>query len=297
VTGLAHLEQGDYGSALASAELILKTDPGNKSALALKYASVGRTSRRDLSSNPAPQTSQPALPRDAAATNGAQSPKQAHAVKSSLSDAGAIESLHSVGDEQAAPEATYLDRIKSFLMSDGATLAEDVSVLRRNASALTIPETAVSLGTTNPGALPEFVAWLRTVKRDDMPPLDYGIIDAGLFGNYQMATLSKGDVTPSHHIREAEPEARSAVLMHELYHYWDKKVAHNHYENVSYGKIGEGTEPQHEYNAYQLTAIYWKQFKPKDARSPLARALDRLPVDPKEVQAAVDAIESQRKRR
>jgi hypothetical protein len=202
-----------------------------------------------------------------------------------------------MGDADAAPEATMLDRVKSLLARDEPLLENDVALLHAKAQEFAIPEGAASLGTTDSEALVEFNRWLKTVKREDMPPLDYRIIEKGLFGVYEMGLLDKGALSLSHHIRDTEPEARTAVLMHELYHYWDKKVARNHYENVSYGKIGDGFEAQHEYNAYLLTALYWQQFAPAGAKSALARSLGRLPTDSAEVQKVVDAMESQRNRR
>jgi len=83
---------------------------------------------------------------------------------------------------------------------------------------------------------------------------------------------------------------RSAVLFHEMYHYWDNKVARLSYANVSYGYIDPAHMPEHEYDAYYMTALYWQTAKKDGADDALARCLDRYPTDPDQVRASVDKI-------
>jgi hypothetical protein len=48
--------------------------------------------------------------------------------------------------------------------------------------------------------------------------------------------------------------------------------------------------PEHEYDAYYMTALYWQKIKSGDSKDALARCLDRYPTDPNEVRATVDRI-------
>lgn len=115
------------------------------------------------------------------------------------------------------------------------------------------------------------------MKDSDLPHIEYGILNEGEIGRYERNVLRKSKITLNISIKDAEPSARAAVLFHELYHYWDNEVVKLHYGNVSYGYIDRGHIPEHEYDAYFMTAVIWKQTKAGDASSPLARFLDVLP--------------------
>jgi hypothetical protein len=101
--------------------------------------------------------------------------------------------------------------------------------------------------------------------------------------------VSKGDIKVNHFIRNEPAHARATVVVHELYHYWDKKIARNAYPNVSYGMIGAGTQHIHEYDAYLATSIYWEMVKKEGDASPLAKLLDGIPTDPGAVRELVDS--------
>lgn len=204
---------------------------------------------------------------------------------------GGVENVEfqSLGSLEVAPAAGAGDKAASMWYSDSGTIAQDQATIRANLKDATLP-TVSAINEGNTGAIQEFFRWLQSAKPDDMPTIDYAILPAGEVGTYQLGLLGKGSITLNHFIRNAEPRARSAVLVHELYHYWDKKIAKNYYANVSYGVIGEGTKHTHEYDAYLATSQYWAMVKRDGDNSPLAKLLERIPTDPGGVVQLVNGI-------
>jgi hypothetical protein len=180
-----------------------------------------------------------------------------------------------------------MDRAASLAAKDAPTIAQDWAAISAALQDAELPSVAAT-NEMNPDAIRQFFAWLRTVTPANLPTIDYAILDKGLVGRYELGALSKGTITLNHFIRDQPAHARASVLVHELYHYWDKKVAKNYYPNVSYGRIGEGTQHIHEYDAYIATAQFWQMVKREGETSPLARLLDRIPVETDKVRELVD---------
>jgi len=184
-----------------------------------------------------------------------------------------------LSNEDIAPEAGILDRIGSAFYSDDATVAEDLRSAKRIAAAMKLPNNYRGhnmLANSPPAA---FLQWVQTVKEKDLPNIGYGILPKERIGQYEPGMLSNGDITINYFIRGAEPEARGAVTLHELYHFWDKKVAKNHYTNVSYGMVDPANMWRHEVDSTFLTALAAEQSLPEKCLSALCEALKKIPTD------------------
>lgn len=231
-----------------------------------------------------------AAPRDAASLarelNAAEAARPGLVRPTSVSVPEPTE-YHALAGEEVAPQASVLDKAASLVARDGQTIAEDLRTISSSLAEAELPS-ARAINEGNPDAIRQFFVWLKSVQPGNLPVIDYGILDKGLVGRYELGLMSKGTITLNHFIRDAPARARATVLVHELYHYWDKKIAKNYYPNVSYGRIGEGTQHIHEYDAYLATSLYWRMVKQEGETSPLARMLDRVPVEANEIQALVD---------
>jgi hypothetical protein len=267
--------------ALASG---LSSDPGDAGALpgasaegsaagSATGAEPGAASRRDAA----------ALARE---LNAAQAARPGLVRPSGVRVPEPVE-FHALASEEVAPEPGPLDRAASFAAKDAPVVAEDLRTIAAALAEADLPA-ADAINPGNLDAMRSFFAWLKGVRASDLPSIDYAVLEKGLVGRYALATLGKGDVTLNHFIRGEPAKARAAVLVHELYHYWDKKVAKNYYANVSYGHISGGTQHTHEYDAYLATALFWRMVREDGSSSPLARLLDRVPVEPDAVRKLVD---------
>jgi len=196
--------------------------------------------------------------------------------------------MNSLADDTLAPGPSLWARGSSMWYSDEATVMQDVATIRAGLQDVELPKVA-AINEGASGAIQDFFLWLRNVKVEDMPSVDYANLPKGVIGTYDMGWgLGKGSITINHAVRFEPPRARSAVLVHELYHYWDKRVAKNYYPNVSYGKIGAGTERNHEYDAYMAGALYWNLVKQEGDSGALARFMDRLPTEADQVRQVVN---------
>lgn len=196
--------------------------------------------------------------------------------------------LHAMGDSAIAPAPTLWARAASAASRSGPVVAQDLATLRAHLDSFQLPPNASGLASSD-APLASFVAWARTAKPDQLPSVSYGILSEGELGRYSPGMLGgPGSITLNHYIKDMPADERSVVLFHELYHYWDNKVERLHYANVSYGYIDPAHMPEHEYDAYYMTALYWQQAKKEGASSRLAQFLDKLPSDPAEVRAMVD---------
>ena len=195
--------------------------------------------------------------------------------------------FQSLGSVEVAPAPGALDRAASLASRDAPTVAADLKQIHDSLQNAELP-TAQALNDNNPDAIRQFFVWLRTAKEDDMPAIDYTILPKGEVGHYELGLLSKGDIKVNHFVRNAPANARASVVVHELYHYWDKKVARNYYPNVSYGVIDPANKHIHEYDAYLATSLYWQMVKKEGDSSPLARLLDRIPTDQGQVRELVN---------
>jgi hypothetical protein len=196
--------------------------------------------------------------------------------------------LHALGDATVAPPATIAMRYNA-LFSDKAAVAQDLSTVRAKAETLQLPADGHTGLASSQASLDEFVSWVKSAPAGELPNISYGVLNAGEIGRYQRNIVRKSAITINISVKDAEPQARAAVLFHELYHYWDVEVAKNHYGNVSYGFIDPAHMPEHELDAYYMTALMWSQNKPDGAKSPLAQFLGRLPTDRDQVQAMVES--------
>jgi hypothetical protein len=208
----------------------------------------------------------------------------------------AVPELDILDDETAAPEPTSVDRVMALLAPTKDTVVEDLKTLRSRIGGFEVPDETRSLGSSNLEAPRSFLAWIKNVSDKDLPAVSYGILPAGQIATYKPGFLgSRGKIVMNYHVRGAEPSARSAVLLHELYHYWDFEIEKNPYPNISYGHHSKEGIARREYDAYRLTALYWAQVNSGDATSPLARSLTTLPSETDELQRRVDALVSRRK--
>ncbi|MEQ1918495.1 MAG: hypothetical protein ABL955_04795 [Elusimicrobiota bacterium] len=197
--------------------------------------------------------------------------------------------LHALGSADVAPKSSLMDDAKSLATNDAPTVAADLKQIRGSLQEA-VPASVQGLTDSNTNAVNEFFQWLRAANASDMPTIDYTTLPKGEVGRYTPGLgLSKGTIKVNHFIRNAPDDARASVVVHELYHYWDNKVARTYYPNVGYGgKIDPSSMPIHEYDAYLATALYWEMVKKEGASSPLAKMLDRIPTEPKQVQELVD---------
>lgn len=191
------------------------------------------------------------------------------------------EALHAMGNVRVAPAPSAgLRAVSLWNWGAAKTVQEDIRTVRAAAGELQLPPEAATGLASSQAPLGDFVNWVKNAKDSDLPSIEYGILKQGEIGRYKRALLGgKGSITLNIAIRNAEPKARAAVLFHELFHYWDKEVARLAYGNVSYGYIDKNHLPEHEYDAYYLTAMMWQQAKPAGAASPLAQFLEGLPQD------------------
>lgn len=201
--------------------------------------------------------------------------------------------FQALGSVEVAKAPGILDRAASLKTSDAPTIAADLKQIRETLKDAELPSgTPVGDGEMiqggNGSSIRGFFEWLRSAKESDMPSIDYTILPKGEIGSYALSSLGKGDIKVNHFIRSEPDRARATVVVHELFHYWDKKVAKNYYANVSYGKIADGTKHIHEYDAYLATSLYWQMVKQEGDASPLARVLDRIPTDPQQVREMVN---------
>lgn len=292
---MAHAQSGDYGAAEAAAEAGLKRFPGDKNLLALLHQVKGRAAS-------SPQIKLPGIPRTtephatAAASDNRTFVLPITTGKNVPSPSG-IEKFNISSGEAGAPPATLWDRFIAFITPDDRLIEADLSLLRTKASDFTLPSETSSLATTTPEVPRQFVQWLKSMKPEDLPPIEYGIVSPGDYAEYRKG-LGRGKIVMSHSIRDYEPEARSTALMHELFHYWDMKVAKNSYQTETYGYTSPENEGDREYDPYLLTAHFWQHVRPQGAASPMAKSFDRLPLDGEEVRRKVDSmIERKRSRR
>lgn len=195
------------------------------------------------------------------------------------------EQFQALGSATWPPAPSKLDDAISFAKSDPK---DDLSNIRRSLGEA-VPAQVQGNTDSNPDAVNQFFQWLRTAKEGDIPAINYTTLPKGEVGHYELGLLGKGDIKVNHFIRNEPAHARATVVVHELYHYWDKKIARNAYPNVSYGVIGAGTQHIHEYDAYLATALYWEMVKKEGDASPLAKMLDGIPTDPAEVRGVVDS--------
>lgn len=200
-----------------------------------------------------------------------------------------VERLHAMGSLNAAPAPTVAMRAES-LWAWGAkdTVKQDLATVRAGASGFDLPPEAQTGLASSQAPLGSFVQWVANVKDSDLPTIEYGILKPGEIGRYERNVFSKSKITLNISIRDAEPQARAAVLFHELYHYWDNEVERLDYGNVAYGYIDPAHRPEHEYDAYYMTALYWKQKKPEGSSSALSRFLDELPSERDQVTSFVE---------
>lgn len=196
--------------------------------------------------------------------------------------------LQSLGSATWPPAPGVLDKASSLAASDTKTIAEDLKSIRGSLRDA-VPAQVQGNTESNPDAVNQFFQWLRTAKESDMPTIDYTTLPKGEVGHYELGLVSKGDIKVNHFIRNEPAHARATVVVHELYHYWDKKVARNAYPNVSYGVIAAGTQHVHEYDAYLATSLYWEMVKKEGDASPLAKMLDGIPTDPGQVRELVNS--------
>jgi hypothetical protein len=196
--------------------------------------------------------------------------------------------LHAMGDSAVAPAPTMRMRYDA-LFSDKATVTQDLRTVRSKAGALELPADGHTGLASSQANLDDFVSWVKSVPDGELPNIGYGTLNAGEIGRYERNVLRKSAITLNISIKDAEPAARGAVLFHELYHYWDVEVAKNHYGNVSYGYIDPAHIPEHELDAYYMTAVMWSQTKPDGASSALAQFLNKLPTDRGQVQTMVES--------
>lgn len=196
--------------------------------------------------------------------------------------------LQSLGSATWPPAPGVLDRASSLAAFDGKKIKEDLETIHASLKDA-VPAKVQGNTDSNPDAVNQFFQWLRTASESDMPTIDYTTLPKGEVGHYELGLLSKGDIKVNHFIRDEPAHARATVVVHELYHYWDKKVARNAYPNVSYGMIAAGTQHIHEYDAYLATSVYWEMVKKEGDASPLAKMLDGIPTDPSAVRELVDS--------
>lgn len=198
--------------------------------------------------------------------------------------------LHSLGDSEVAPAPTMYERARSLVTPSAATVAQDFKTLQAKLADFEMPPDAVGLASSN-APLASFVQWVKTVPASELPEITYGIVKEGEVADYSPGlALSRGKITMNHYIRDMPPDERSAVLFHELYHHWDMKVEVLKYENVAYNLIDPAHLPEHEYDAYYMTALYWQKIKSGDSKTALSRCLDRYPTNPDDVRSTVDRI-------
>lgn len=197
--------------------------------------------------------------------------------------------FHISSGEAEAPQATLWDRFVALITPDDRLIEADLSLLRSKARDFSLPPETLSLATTSPEVPRQFVQWLKTMRLEDLPPIEYGIVSPGDFAEYKKG-LGRGRIVMSHFIRDSEPEARSTALMHELFHYWDMKIARNSYQTETYGFTSPENEGDREYDPYLLTAHFWKHIRPRDAASSMAKSLDRLPLEAEDVRRKVDSM-------
>lgn len=198
------------------------------------------------------------------------------------------EQFQALGSATWPPEPGVLDKAASYTKSDAKIIAEDFRTIRSSLQDA-VPTKVQGNTDSNPDAVNQFFQWLRTAKESDMPAINYTTLPKGEVGHYELGLLGKGDIKVNHFVRDEPARARATVVVHELYHYWDKKIARNAYPNVSYGMIGAGTHHIHEYDAYLATSLYWEMVKNEGDASPLAKMLDGIPTDPAEVRGVVDS--------
>jgi len=203
--------------------------------------------------------------------------------------------FQALGSVEVAPAPGLMDRSSSLATSDAPTIAADLKQIRDSLKDAELPAIQ-GLTDSNPAAIKEFFEWLRSAKESDMPAIDYTILPKGEVGSYAPGIgVSKGNIKVNHFIRNEPAHARASVVVHELYHYWDKRIARNLYPNVSYGYIDPASKHIHEYDAYLATSLYWQMVKKEGDSSALARLLDRIPTDPGQVQEMVDGVVGGRK--
>jgi hypothetical protein len=283
----AAANRSEYEHAVRLANEALRLNPRDPVATAVLRLAQGRgRSSAEVSPAPArqvePPTSQPAAAHAAVTLS---EPIK----RRPLSDTS-MPSLQMLDDETAAPEATLKDRAISLISPSKQLVEQDIRRMRELLVGFELPNDIISLGSTNQEAPRQFVSWIKSVPDSDIAPIAYGILDAGLIGEYSPAVLSKGSITLNHFIRSAERESRATALLHEIYHYWDWKVANNPYPKVVYGFHSPEAIAIREYDAYHVAMYFWKHARPADANSPTARALDRIPSETGELMRQVDMI-------
>lgn len=137
-----------------------------------------------------------------------------------------LDVLHALGDATVAPPATIAMRYKA-LFSDKAAVAQDLSTVRAKAETLQLPVDGHTGLASSEASLDDFVSWVKSAPAGELPNISYGVLDAGEIGRYQRNIVRKSAITINIAVKDAEPQARAAVLFHELYHYWDVEVAKN----------------------------------------------------------------------
>lgn len=288
--------RSDYDEAVRLANEALRLNPSDSVA----HTTLRLAQGRGRATSPTATTPQAGM---AAASNPARPSSDgpplvmsAPTKRRSLSES-AIPSMQMLDDEAAAPEATLTDRAMSLITPDNQLVEQDLKKMRELLVGFELPHEISSLGSTNPDAPKQFVPWLRSVPDSELAPIAYGIIEAGLLGEYSPSAFGRGSITLNHFVRGAERESRATVLLHEIYHYWDWKVAGNPYPRAPYGLHHPEAIARREYDAYYVAMLFWKHARPADASSPTAKALNRIPSDTDVLMRHVDEVVFRRKDR
>lgn len=288
----AAANRSEYEHAVRLANEALRLNPRDPVATAVLRLAQGRgRSSASLSPAPARQAEQPSssLPAaDRAAITFSEPTK-----RRSLSDTS-MPSLQMLDDETAAPEATLKDRAIAFITPSKQLVESDLRKMRALLVGFELPQDIISLASSNHGAPKQFISWIKSVPDSELAPMTYSIMTAGLLGEYDYSFLSKGEIRINYFIRNAEPETRATVLLHEIYHYWDMKIANNPYEE-SYSFMTPAAKAAREYDAYKVAKKFWSHSRPASASSPASRALDRIPDDDAELIRRVDELVLRRK--
>lgn len=194
------------------------------------------------------------------------------------------ETYHALGDNTVAPAPGIFDRIGSMFFNDENHIKEDFRLATELADKIKLPR---GYAGHNGGIMSQppaaFIAWMRSDSRK-LPNISYGILSEGTMGEYKPGfALGKGTLTMNYMIKDAAPQERAVIMFHELYHHWDKKIANNHYANVSYGgMIGAGTQWNHEVDATLLAGLAAQETL-EDCFTALCNFLNGLPTTPQEV--------------
>lgn len=288
----AAANHSEYEQAVRLANEALRLDPRDPVATAVLRLAQGRgRSSVDVLPPPTRQIAPTPIPQPSSARPAIALSEPVR--RRSLSDTS-MPSLQMLDDETAAPEPTLKDRAVAFITPSKQLVDNDLRKMRALLVGFELPHEMISLASSNHGAPRQFISWIKSVPDSELAPVAYTIMKAGLLGEYDYSVLTKGEIRINHFIRDSEPEARATVLLHEIYHYWDKKVAQNPYEEA-YSFMTPAAKAQREYDAYKVAKKFWVHSRPADVTSHVARALDRIPDDDAELIRRVDELVLRRK--